>query len=272
MRALASFFLVVGLTMGMSALVPFPPLIGVAQAQAIAVGEDARVLGTADARINVRSEPQVRSGNIVAGARGGDLLEVRETVDEGRYTWYRVTTLPGASETYGGWIRGDLLAPAQVPEPTLPQVLATPAPVADPADEAPAAGSGPAPVPLAQRTDWSRDLIRLLPAIQGCAAVGSAPPITVLRAIARSRGLAEIIMSDAAGRRWDCVIRETGGTPIRYDPLSGAVYMRDRMGDEPFFAVGPQRPALDPACFRFEQVTDPETGDPVGWLYYRTCR
>lgn len=101
--------------------------------------------------------------------------------------------------------------------------------------------------------------------------VRSAPPITVLRAIGRSRGLAEIIMSDAAGRRWDCVIRETGGTPMRYDPLSGAVYMRDRMGNEPFFAIGEERPALDPNCFRFERVIDPTNGEMLGWLYYRTC-
>ena len=79
-------------------------------------------------------------------------------------------------------------------------------------------------------------------------------------------------MSDAAGRRWDCVIRDTGGTPMRYDPLSGAVYMRDRAGNEPFFAVGEERPALDPNCFRFERVTDPKNGDMLGWLYYRTCR
>ena len=196
---------------------------------------------------------------------------MQETAPEGQYTWYRVTTLPGAAEAFEGWIRGDLLTAAALPEPTLPQVLATPVPAADPPDAVQGAGSAPATVPLAQRTDWSRDLLRLFPAIEGCAAVGSAPPITVLRAIGRSRGLAEVIMSDAAGRRWDCVIRETGGTPMRYDPLSGAVYMRDRMGDEPFFAVGEERPALDPACFRFERVTDPRNGDMLGWLYYRTC-
>ena len=271
MRAPASWLLITCLLVGVPALVPFPPLVGVALAQAIAKGDGARILGTRDTRVNVRSEPRVQAGNIVATARGGDLLRVRETADEGRYTWYRVATLPGESPSYAGWVRGDLLVAAPVPEPTLSEVLATPVPDANPPEKAPAAESVPAPVPLAQRTDWSRDLIRLFPAIKGCAAVGSAPPITVLRAIARSRGLAEIIMSDAAGRRWDCVIRDTGGTPIRYDPLSGAVYMRDRMGNEPFFSVGPERPALDPSCFRFEEVADPKGGESLGWLYYRTC-
>ncbi|MEZ5863122.1 MAG: hypothetical protein R3D25_03270 [Geminicoccaceae bacterium] len=46
--------------------------------------------------------------------------------------------------------------------------------------------------------------------------------------------------------------------------------MRDRMGNEPFFAVGEERPALDPNCFRFERVTDPERRH-AGLLYYRTC-
>ncbi|HRY23228.1 MAG: hypothetical protein H6852_15315 [Geminicoccaceae bacterium] len=229
------------------------------------------MLGASDTRINVRSAPRVASGNIVASTKGGELLRVLEAAEEGQYTWYRVTTLPGSAESFEGWIRGDLLASAALPEPTLPQVLATPVPAADVPDAARRASEAAAPVPLSQRTDWSRDLLRLFPAIEGCAAVGSAPPITVLRAIGRSRGLAEIIMSDAAGRRWDCVIRETGGTPMRYDPLSGAVYMRDRMGNEPFFAIGEERPALDPNCFRFERVIDPTNGEMLGWLYYRTC-
>lgn len=271
MRSLASWLLAAGLAMGALPIVPVPSWIGVAAAQTLVVGGGAQTLGASDTRINVRSAPRVASGNIVASARGGVLLRVLERSEEGEYAWYRVATLPDAAESFEGWIRGDLLTAADVPEPTLPQVLATPvAPVEPPA--APAGDDGgPAPVPLAQRTDWSRDLLRLFPAIEGCAAVGSAPPITVLRAIGRSRGLAEVIMSDAAGRRWDCVIRDTGGTPMRYDPLSGAVYMRDRMGNEPFFAVGDEQPALDTNCFRFERVTDPQNGEMLGWLYYRTC-
>ncbi len=257
--------------MGALVVMPSPSWIGVAEAQTIVVGEGAQTLGASDTRINVRSTPQVASGNIVASARGSELLRVLESSREGEHTWYRVTTLSGAAEPFEGWIRGDLLRAADVPEPTLPQVLATPVPPSGSPGGEGGPASEPSPVPLAQRTDWSRDLLRLFPAIDGCAAVGSAPPITVLRAIGRSRGLAEIIMSDAAGRRWDCVIRETGGTPMRYDPLSGAVYMRDRMGNEPFFSVGEERPALDPNCFRFERVTDPQNGEMLGWLYYRTC-
>ena len=187
MRFLASWFLAAGLAIGGAAIVPIPSLDGAAWAQTIAVGEGARVLGSSDTRINVRAAPRVVSGNIVASTRGGELLEVQEATQEGQYTWYRVTTLPGSAEAFEGWIRGDLLTSAALPEPTLPEVLATPVPAADPPDALRGANGAASTVPLSQRTDWSRDLLRLFPAIEGCAAVGSAPPITVLRAIGRSR-------------------------------------------------------------------------------------
>jgi hypothetical protein len=251
---------------------PGTALVHSAFAQSIEIGGGVRVSGSADARVNVRSTPEVQANNVVAQARGGELLRVDEASQQGAYTWYRVASLADATPVFRGWIRGDLLTAAELPERTLPEVLAETDARAG-ADEQAATGeaSEPTPVPYALRTDWSRDILALYPAIQGCVELGSAPPITVLRATMRRRGLAEVIMSDAAGRRWDCIIRDTGGTPMRYDPLSGSVFLRDRIAKEPFFSTQDERPGLDPDCYRFERVTEPETEAHLGWLIYRTC-
>lgn len=275
MRRAPAFLLTACLTLGLATAASFGPLSGTARAQAITVGGEARVTAQGDRGVNVRSAPQLQSGNVVASARGGDLLRVVEAAERDGYTWYRVESTVGASARFTGWIRGDLLSgvatarPATTPpERTLPEVLAETANgTGEPASET----DRSEPVPYAQRTDWSRDILRLFPAIEGCVRVNSAPPVTVLRAIMRSRGLAEVIMSDAAGRRWDCVISAQGGTPIRYDPLSGAVFIRDRLASEPFFVTAQERPRLDANCHDLEQVADPTSGLQLGWLYYRTC-
>ena len=241
-----------------------------AAAQAVAAGGEVRIETATGAGVNVRSSPEVQPNNVVARASSGDLLRVEATAERDGFTWYRIATLPEASPAYGGWIRGDLLTPVQPAERTLAEVLAEtdnrprPAEPITPPTE-------PAPQPFKLRTDWSRSLLALYPAIEGCVNVNSAPPVTVLRATSRRRGLVDVIMSDSAGRRWDCVIRQTGGTPIRYDPLSGSVYMRDRIAQEPFFSIEEERPRLDSDCYRFERVADPATEAHLGWLYYRIC-
>lgn len=269
MRLLSALVLMTGLGLAGPVFFASSVLITEARAQAIEIGGGVQVDAAEGSRVNVRSAPEVRSGNVVATARGGDLLRVEEAAERGSFTWYRVQTLADASPAYQGWIRGDLLRPADLPERTLPEELA------ETSNRPGSATATAAPdeeiVPYDLRTDWSRNILTLYPAIDGCVDVGSAPPITVLRATARSRGLAEVIMSDAAGRRWDCIIRDTGGTPIRYDPLSGSVFMRDRIAQEPFFSTETERPALDPDCYRFERVIDPSTDAHLGWLYYRTC-
>jgi len=270
MRLVSALLLLAGIGLATLPLPPGPALVTPAVAQSIPVGGGVRVDAATGSRVNVRSSPDVQPNNVVAQARGGDLLRVEETAQRGNFTWYHIATLDDARPAYRGWIRGDLLVAAQLPERTLPDVLAETV-------ERPAAAEPPpsrtetAPTPYELRTDWSRNILTLYPAIEGCVRVNSAPPVTVLRATARSRGTAEVIMSDAAGRRWDCVIRETGGTPIRYDPLSGTVFMRDRIAQEPFFSIEEERPRLDPDCYRFERVTDPATEAHLGWLYYRTC-
>lgn len=246
-------------------------LVPSALAQTLEVGGGARVQVPPDSSVNVRGEPRVAAGNVVASASRDDVLRVLASSDQGAFTWYEVETLPDAVASFRGWIRGDLLAPALLPERTLPEELAEVAEMREALPAEPVEPTDVTPVPLTQRTDWSRDLLALYPAIEGCVRIGSAPPFTVLRAMMRNRGLAEVIISDSAGRRWDCVISAEGGTPIRYDPLSGAVFARDRLAIEPFFQVEAERPRLDPNCYRFERITDPATDAHLGWLYYRTC-
>lgn len=261
----------------LATVTPLHPLTNIALAQSIASGDGARVAATTGSRVNVRGEPEIQPDNVVAVVSGGDLVRVTEATQRGGFTWYRIESLAGTTPAASGWIRGDLLRPADLPdaavpdqattEPTLPELLAE---IVNGGDVA--VSEAVTPLPYPQRTDWSRDILRLYPAIDGCVGVNSAPPVTVLRAVIRNRGLAEVIMSDSAGRRWDCVISEAGGTPIRYDPLSGAVFIRDRLATEPFFQLGEERPRLDPNCYRFERVFHPASDAQLGWLYYRTCR
>jgi hypothetical protein len=271
MRRAPALLLTACLALGLAATTALVPIAGPAQAQSIVAGGQARVVARADRGVNVRSAPEVRTGNVVASASGGDVLRVIDSAERGGFTWYRVESLPEARAAFTGWIRGDLLTAVvepDRPERTLPEVLADSAnDTGDPAAEP----DRPQRPPYPQRTDWSRDILRLFPAIEGCVRVNSAPPVTVLRAILRSRGLAEVIMSDSAGRRWDCVISSHGGTPIRYDPLSGAVFIRDRLATEPFFMAQAERPRLDANCHDLEGVVDPTSGLQLGWLYYRTC-
>ena len=273
MRLAPALLLTACLALSLAWMPGLGPLGRTAHAQSIEVGGGARVAVASNRRVNVRGGPEVRPGNVVASVEGGELLRVTEAARRDAFTWYRVESLPGTAPALQGWIRGDLLTAAALAEEpaaeqTLPEMLAD---RANGSVEPPAEADGEELVPYAQRTDWSRDILRLYPAIEGCIRVNSAPPVSVLRAVVRTRGLAEVIMSDSAGRRWDCVIRQDGGTPIRYDPLSGATFIRERLGSEPLFGADQERPGLDPDCYRFEPVVDPASDVRLGWLFYRTC-
>lgn len=247
---------------------------GRAEAQSLEVGGGARIAVAPGRRVNVRTDPEVRAGNVLARANGGDLVRVAERAEREPFDWYRVESHDDAPVVFQGWIRGDLLRPASLPEPAPVAIPLTPedelAPSSTP-EQAPPANEQATRLPLDQRTDWSRDLIRLLPAIEGCVALNSAPPVTVLRSTQGSRGLAAVMMSDNAGRRWDCIISQNGGTPVRYDPLSGSAFPLRYAARQPFFRLGDEPPAVDPDCHEVERVTNPETGVQLGWLYYRIC-
>ena len=192
-------------------------LDGRAEAQSIEVGSGARVAVAPGRRVNVRAEPEVRAGNVVAAANAGDLVRIVERAEREPFDWYRVESSDDAPVVFQGWtIRGDLLTPAALPEPAPIAIPLAPADDLAPRsapDQVSPSSEPAARLPLNQRTDWSRDLIRLFPAIKGCVALNSAPPVTVLRSTQGSRGLAEVMMSDDAGRRWDCIISQNGGTP-----------------------------------------------------------
>ena len=261
----AALFLLLAFFAGIAAFgVPSLTLIRPLAAQTAEMGPGVRVEGSPSTRVNVRREPEVRDGNVVAQARGGAVLRTLESRQVAGYRWYRVETLPDVLPAFSGWIRGDLLAPEALPFAAAPS-LPPPSPSEPPADAEPTA------IPLDQRTDWARNLLSLMPAIQGCTRVSSAPPAVVHHAVRGSRGLAEILISDAAGRHWHCLINDYGGTPLRYDPLSGGAFLRERMTRGPFFVTGAAEPAVDPACHGIEKIEDPNTRAHLGWLYYRTC-
>lgn len=266
---------------GLAALLGGGTRCNTALAQALEAGGGASVATAPGRRVNVRSLPEIEPGNVVAVVLGGDLLRVLEATPRDGFTWYRIETLPGRDPAVTGWIRGDLLNPAALaadlaadlaqPEQPLPE-QPLPDHRADTVNGTTAPPGGDAAVvPYAERSDWSRDILGLHPAIAGCVGVNSAPPVTVLRATARNRGLTEVIMSDSAGRRWDCVISSDGGTPIRYDPLSGAIDISERHADAPTFEIGEARPERDATCYRFERVVQPADGTTLGWLLHRTC-
>lgn len=238
---------------------PVLPVRNVA-AQSIEIGQGARVDGGQGTRVNVRREPVVQGGNVVAQTTGGTLLRVTGQERRGSHDWYAVETLADAPTRFAGWIRGDLLVPA-----SLPETVESPAPAPEPSVRAGAT------VPLEERDDWSRNLLALMPAIQGCVRIGSAQPLTVHHAMAGGRGLTEVIMTDAASRRWHCVINAAGGTPVRFDPLSNAVFPRERLQRGPFFVTTEVAPQVDPACHVVERIDDPASGAQFGWLYQRTC-
>ena len=211
-------------------------------------------------RVNVRATPEVRSGNIVGKAVGGQEVEILGSERRGRYVWYRVRDPAGG---FTGWIRGDLLRLLPVVEPP---------PAEPPAAEAPAP-AGPSDRPEARERrpafDWSRDLPTMMPAIRGCAAASSARPVVVLIARRLSFGVVDIVLRDAARRVWRCVSSDRGGIPIRYDPLGDAQV--ELLGTpNPEFYLESDPPPAD-ACHELEVARDPETGEEYGVLRYNVC-
>ncbi len=209
-------------------------------------------------RVNVRAAPEVRSGNIVGKALGGQLVEILGSERRGSYVWYRVRDPDGR---FSGWIRGDLLK-IQPPE-TEPPEQVTP-----PAGEAPAEADTP-PAKRRPLFDWSKALPELMPAIRGCAAASSARPVVVLIARKLSFGVVDIVLRDSAERVWRCVGSERGGTPIQYDPLGEAqVELLGTPNPEFYFETEPP-PADD--CHELEPARDPKSGTLLGTLRYDIC-
>ena len=238
----------------------------------------ARIGARVGAKVNVRSSPEVEAGNVVGRAAGMDTVSVLETVQRPTHAWYRVR---GPNGAYEGWIRGDLIAdfdpaarapaePAPAPTPAPAETAPTPAtgaPKSDATREADVPRTEDPP--LVVRDDWSRYLIDHFAAVRDCLNTSSAQPAAAIKAIPLNRGLVDIVVRDAAERRWECIIKAEGGTPLRYDPVTWQMALPQRTGDPSFTLAGATPP--EGACFSTEPVVDPDDGRRLGWLTYRTC-
>ena len=266
--------------------------------EALAQEGTARIEARAGAKVNVRSSPDVKAGNVVGRAAGMDEVSVLETAQRQTHAWYRVR---GPNGAYEGWIRGDLIAdldlaaqapaePAATPAPAPAKAASTPTPAPVPAEVIPTPATPiPAPAtdapkgdaarevappraedpPLVERDDWSRYLVDHFAAVRDCLNTSSAQPAAAVKAIPLNRGLVDVVVLDAAARRWECIIKAEGGTPLRYDPMTWQMALPQRSGDPSFTLAGATPP--EGACFATEPVNDPDNGRQLGWLTYRTC-
>ncbi len=215
-------------------------------------------------RVNVRAAPEVRAGNIVGKAIGGQRVEILGSERRGNYVWYRVRD-PGGSFT--GWIRGDLLTlePPGTPPAPPPGEEETEPPRAMP--EAPLDTT---PGKRRPAFDWSEELPAMMPAIRGCVTASSARPVVVLIARKLSFGVIDIVIRDSADRVWRCVAPERGGIPIRYDPLGDAQV--ELLGTpNPEFYMESDPPPPD-ECHELEPARDPRSEERYGTLRYDICQ
>ena len=240
--------------------------VDVAAAQ-LEPGASAEIAARAGARVNMRSEPRVRSGNVVSTVVGGDVATVLETASRPPYVWYRLRSSDGGAE---GWVRGDLVRAApQVEAPVLDPIVVEPVqPVRPTEGEAEEAIDRP---PFEERLDWTRHLPRVYRAVTDCAQTSSSQPAQVSGLVPMSRGLVNVLVRDASWREWDCIIRDQGGTPLRFDPLSAAGTIRVRPEDPSYIPIGGY-PAPEPdECRDVEVFADPATGVTRGWIIHPMC-
>ena len=260
----------------------------------IADGARARIDAEAGTTVNVRREPAVRSGNIVAAARAGDAVVILESADRGRHVWYR---LSGPNGRYEGWVRGDLVAGpladgggaggisvgdlvpvtpsspmGQDPGETISGGDDTVQAAIPGAADAPATAPAPATnwPPFADRTDWTRNLPDLHEPVAVCAQTSSAQPARVLTAFSMARGLVNVLVRDSSLRDWDCIVRLTGGTPLRYDPLTSSGLLHSDRTNPTYLPAQNGRPEENP-CFEVEPFVPEGSGLPAGWILHPTC-
>jgi len=210
---------------------------------------------------NLRAAPRVETGNVVGSAANGARVEVLETADQGDYFWYRVRVVETRLE---GWIRGDLLTPvegmAEADSATIEQLKA-------------AEAAGPAEArlpPFEEREDWTRHFFQIYPALESCLKVSSAQPGRALQAKPLRGELVDILVEDGAGRHWQCIIRETGGTPVRFDPLASSRVER-AVQNSPTFITRAEGEPPEEGCTIVEPVSIASAAEPVGWLVHEEC-
>jgi len=235
-----------------------------ARAQEVPPRSTASVAAREGARVNVRSEPAIRSGNVVGVARGGDKVTILATAERPPHDWYMIEA---ADKAYTGWIRGDLIRDVTAAS-TEPEAEA---PASMPAEQTEAAAEPEKEwPPYESRRDWTRYMGDYYTAIRDCTRVSSSQPARALKAQPLNRGMINVLVEDASQRVWDCVIRDVGGTPLRFDPLISAwAFVRDPT--DPVFVLRSAIPPRTDACTEVESFVNPVTGVAVGWIIHNVC-
>lgn len=223
------------------------------------VGARAVVRASPGSRVNVRAEPRVAPGNVVGKAAPGTEVSVLAAEQRGAHVWYRVRDARGGFE---GWIRGDLLEPEAAPESV---------PEPDAGRQQAALGGVVAPPARTRRPreGWVASLEKLIPAIDGCVAQASAPPVVTLKVRELPLGLVEVLLEDASQRYWSCVIDRKGGTPLTWNPVPGPAALGTRRPDPVFYRQAAPTPD---DCHDVEELRDERDGTLIGALVYDLCR
>ena len=179
--------------------------------------------------------------------------------------------------SYRGWIRGDLIAVAPgvqvATSPALPvteeSIPKEPVSSSTQSIQAPRTNR-PA---LSMRRDWSRHLVENLEAVKACVETGSAQPAVATNLRVLQRELVEIVIRDAALRQWKCVVRGTGGTPMRFDPMFNN--LGGSQSPAPYFTLREEAEPTDGShasdCLDVEPISGPDEEMPIGWLVYTAC-
>jgi hypothetical protein len=241
------------------AAAPLPWAVALAQSAAeMQRGEAARVAAAPGSRVNVRSGPEIESGNVVGQVGADAAVTVEGAERRGAHVWYEVTTAEGLT----GWIRGDLLEPLD-PGPS-DEPIAPPAPASVPSPPA----AAPAPGPAATE-DWTRFVPELLHPIDACIRSLSIQEATITRVFQVEPDMVGVRLHDRTGRRWECLITRRSNYPLRLDPLGDRI--RPMPGDgNPIFTRAPGEPPSDP-CLKTDELKDPASGELLGWRSWKTC-
>jgi hypothetical protein len=293
----------------MLALLVSAPLLAVAadSAAPLAVGTIAKVAGDTGGHVNVRTQPSVAEGVVTGKLDAGDTVTVEEVGGTLARPWYRIVaptgeagwvfgTLLQAATDAGTTAEPEDQTPDQPASPDTGSTVAATPPAAPAADAA--AAAPPAPAPAASGTaaaksaatpsaggaapttpvkpeaapipnDWTHMVAKLMPAINSCGQVLAANPLVVTRLYILEPNLAGVRLADNTGRRWECLILQSGGYPIRYEPIAPG--QRPLPGDgNPMFIVAPGTPQND-SCHRSDDLHDPKTGVLLGWRVQVLC-
>ena len=117
-----------------------------------------------------------------------------------------------------------------------------------------------------EATDWSRQLVELLPAINACVSKEGAKLKAVAAASPQGSGTVKVRLVETGGNAVDCTAEASGrGTPA-FAPVSAA---DAAVPGGPLF-YPPREPPPLVSCGRLERVQTPR-GALAGYLHYEPC-